>query len=137
MTKRFELIDDLTSDVLFVAYGNTLSELFENAAVALFSIICDIKKVKPVKELKLELYADNSEELLYDWLSALLAESEIREMFFSEFDADTDGKHLKAVVKGMSANPKLGNVQVKAITMYRFGIEKLHNKYKATVSCDI
>ena len=35
---KYKFIDSLTSDVMFEAYGKTFKELFENAALALFSI---------------------------------------------------------------------------------------------------
>ena len=44
---KYRFIDKLKSDVMFEAYGKNLKGLFENAALALFSVICDIKKVKP------------------------------------------------------------------------------------------
>ena len=45
--QKYKFLDDITSDVMFEAYGKDLKELFENAAEALFSVICKIKKVKP------------------------------------------------------------------------------------------
>ena len=41
---------DHTADVLFEAYGKTLSELFTNAALALQEIQVDIKTVSPKKK---------------------------------------------------------------------------------------
>ena len=38
--KRFEYFD-VTADIGFIAYGNTLNEAFENAGLAIFNIISD------------------------------------------------------------------------------------------------
>ena len=43
---KYKFVEDLTSDVMYEAYGKDLKELFENAALALLSVICKIDKVK-------------------------------------------------------------------------------------------
>jgi len=43
--RKYKIIDDLKSDVMFEAFGKNLKELFENAAEALFSIICDVSSI--------------------------------------------------------------------------------------------
>ena len=43
---RYRIIDKITSDVMFEAYGKDKKELFTNAAEALFGVICEIKKVE-------------------------------------------------------------------------------------------
>ena len=48
--QKYKFIDDLTSDVLFEAYGKDLKELYANAAEAMFSIICQTEKVEAKKE---------------------------------------------------------------------------------------
>ncbi|MBW2988185.1 archease, partial [Candidatus Woesearchaeota archaeon] len=110
---------------------------FENSAKALFSIICEIEQLEPTKSFWLEIEAESHEELLYEWLSRLLAESEIRGLFFSRFVVSIEGNKLKARVYGSKADPKIGKVQVKAITKYKFGLVKQNSLYVATVSCDI
>ena len=67
-SRKYRFIDDLTSDVMFEAYGKTLKALFENAAEALLSVICQIKKVKPEVEREIEMEAEAVEELMFDWL---------------------------------------------------------------------
>jgi len=136
--KAFEFYDDLTSDALFKAYGKTYDELFENAGRALFSLICDTSKVPDRYSVAIKLEGDNIEGLLYDWLSQLLAESEINALFFSNFRVTiTEGNKLDAVAYGSRASPRLGKVQVKAITKYKFSLEKTDEGFSATVSCDI
>ena len=46
---KYKIIDKVTSDVMLEIYGKSPKELFENAAEALFSIICEVKRVKPLK----------------------------------------------------------------------------------------
>ncbi len=133
--KEYEFVDDLTSDVLFVAYGKDVNELFVNSAKAMFDIICEI--VPATEEVSFEIEAKDLENLLYLYLSRLLAEYEINELFFSEFQVEISGNKLNAKALGSEADPKQGKTQVKAVTMYKFGIKKTDEGYEATVSCDI
>ena len=135
--KPFEFVDDLTSDVLFRAYGATLEELFENSATALFTIECDIASVKQEQQVELSFEEDTVEGLLYEWLSRLLAESEIRGLFFSGFSVKIDGTRLRARAYGSPADPALGKVHVKAVTKYKFGVTESGNGFQATVSVDV
>ena len=42
---------DVTADIGFKAYGNSLDEAFENAGLAIFNIISDTKDIDAVKEI--------------------------------------------------------------------------------------
>ena len=138
MTKQYEFIDDLTSDVMFKAYGVNEKELFENSALAMFSIICETKKIQPVDCFLIEIQAENQEDLLYKWLSTLISYIDIHNMFFKTFKIkQIAGYMLKAEICGEPIDIKKGLVQVKAITYYKFGIQKTADGFSATVSCDI
>jgi len=135
---KFKFIEDLTSDVMFEAYGKDLKELFENSAIALFSVICKIDKVKASKEVLVNVKGGNSEELLINWLQKLIALVDINEMFFSKFEIiEISDSKLKAKVYGEKINVSKGKTVVKAITYYKFKLEKVKDKYIARVSCDI
>ncbi len=82
---KYRFLEDLTSDVLFESYGSTLEELFENSAEALFSVICEIDKIEPKEKIEFEFEGKNLEDALYYFLSNLLAESEINEVFLCKF----------------------------------------------------
>ncbi len=62
---------DFTSDVMFEAMGRDQKEMFQNAAEAMFSVICDIEKVEPRVPVDVEVKSESIEDLFYDWLSML------------------------------------------------------------------
>jgi SHS2 domain-containing protein len=133
---------DITSDVMFRAYGNDESELFENSAKAMFSVISEIDSVRPEKVVEISVKGDGLEELMFEWLSHLLTESEIEEMFFSEFVVEEISKKdagftLKGRALGEDATVEKGGTLVKGVTYYGFKIEKKEDKYVATVTLDI
>ena len=135
---KFKIIDDLTSDVFFEAYGESLKELFENAAYCMSSIICNVKEVKPISKIEVDITADNESDLLFSWLQKIIALIDTEELFFSKFDIqDISGAHLHAFIYGETITQELGETVVKAVTNYKFNLEKKNRKYKATISVDI
>lgn len=133
---------ELTSDVMFRAYGKTEKKLFINAAKAMFSIICEVDSVKPEKKVKINVKGENLEDLLYEWLSSLLTQSEIEQMFFSEYYIEgiiekDNVLQLKGWAMGEDATPEKGGTLVKGVTYYVFKIEKEKGLLAATVTLDI
>ncbi len=134
----YRFVDDLTSDVMFEAYGKDLKEVFTNSAMAMFEVICDIDKVKPEKMVEIEITEDNTSDLLYKFLSELIALVDIEEMFFSKFEIEKiSDKKLSAKIYGEPIIPEKGNTVVKAVLYYGFKLEKNKQGYMARVACDI
>jgi len=121
--EKYKFINDLTSDVLFEAYGKSLKELFENSALALFSIICEISKVGNEKTIDIEVNGDSLEDLMVNWLQELIVE--------------INENKLKAKVYGEPISPEKAGVVVKGVTYYKLKIEKIKDNLKATISLDI
>lgn len=136
------LLHSVTSDVAFEAFGKTPGELFEHCAEATFSVMCDIKKVKPEEERAIRLEAETLEDLLFNFLNELIFLKDRDEMLFSKFNIavhSNDTYHCSGKVFGEKIDParhKLG-VDVKAVTKHNFSIEKQGDIYKATVVLDI
>lgn len=133
---------EITSDVMFRAHGASEAELFANAAKAMFSVICEIGAVRPSKKVSVLVEGEDLEDLLYGWLSALLTESEVSEMFFSEFHIDGISRSdsilsLSGWAKGEEATVEKGGTLVKGVTYYEFGIERKGDGLTATVTLDI
>ena len=94
---KYKFIDNITSDVMFEVYGKDLKELFENSGLALFSIICDLKKIKPEIKKEIILESDNVEDLLIKWLQTLIAVVDTDELFLSKFKIiQCEGNYLRA-----------------------------------------
>jgi SHS2 domain-containing protein len=128
--KKYSFIEH-TADIAIRAYGRNLNECFENAAVAMFDIISDTKKVKCVGEYKIELKAENLEQLLVDWLSKLLCLYDINNFLFSKFKViiDKEKNLLSASAKGEEFNLKKHpkGKEIKAVTYHMLEVkEKEH-----------
>jgi SHS2 domain-containing protein len=136
--EKYRFIDDLTSDVMFEAYGKSMKEVFENAALALFSVICHIDKVGRSVSKDIVVEAEDTKNLMIDWLQELIARVDVEELFFSSFEIQkVTPTILKAKVYGEEAKPELGGTVVKAVTYYKFRFEKTPGGYMTRVSLDI
>jgi SHS2 domain-containing protein len=135
---KYRFIDDLTSDVMFEAYGSDLREVFENSAEALMSVICQIEKVGHSEKREVEVFGHNEKDLMLNWLQELIALVDTEGMFFSRFEiSEISPTRLKAVVYGEEADPSRGETVVKAVTYYNFSFEKTEKGYTARMSLDI
>jgi len=136
--EKYRFIDDLTSDVMFEAYGKDLKEVFANAAEAMFTVISQIKKVKPEKSVEIEARAENASKLMIAWLQELIAAVDIQGMFFSKFEIlEISEKRIKARCWGEKASQEKGETVVKAVTYYKFLFEKGEEGYRTRVALDI
>lgn len=142
--RRFTLLEDIAiADVAFEAYGRNLSELFENAAYAIFDIMVDLKSVKSKLNKNIKIKADTVENLLYDFLSEIIYIKDADYMVFNKIlvkiKEEKNEYQLEAVIYGDKIdyeNQKL-KLDVKAVTLHMFTIEKLKTGYKALVIVDV
>jgi len=130
MQKRYDFLEH-TADAYVAAYGRTLEEAFENAALATFEVMTDVNKVKPHVEDIVEVEARDQSALLYNWLEELLVRFEITNNLFSRFkisviEKTSHGLRLKAKIWGDSFDPNkhTQRVGVKAVTYHRMEIVK-------------
>ena len=136
--EKYRIIDDLTSDVMFEAYGRNLAEVFQNAAEAMFSVICRMEVVATKRAIEVEVSAENAGDLMINWLQELIALVDTEGMFFSKFDVIEIGEQrLRARVYGETVSPAKGETVVKAVTYYKFAFEKTQEGFMTRVSLDI
>ena len=81
---------DVTADIGFYAYGESLEEAYENAGLAMFNVITDIDKVKKVESRELEIVSEDLVSLLYDYLEELLFLQDTEFLFFCDFKIDIE-----------------------------------------------
>lgn len=144
--QRFKFLHDIAlADVAFEAYGDTLEELFENAALALLETMIEPSSLTVYdKNLHVKIKGSSTEELLYDFLSELVFLKDTRGFLASQVNVKIDKQgntwRLTATLDGESLNPKKHEqrVDVKAVTKHLFKIERTSDgRHKATVVLDI
>ncbi|MCX8176422.1 MAG: archease [Candidatus Bathyarchaeota archaeon] len=142
-TPKFKIIEHV-SDVYVAAYGKTMEEAFENAALAMFQSMTDTDLVEP--KIKVEVCVEEEDEkaLLYSWLESLLIKFGAEGMLFSKFKIYeikrfTGGFKLKGEAWGEQFNPEKhpSKVEVKAVTYHSMEIEKENDLIVVKVLFDI
>lgn len=126
---RFEVFEH-TADAGIKAYGHSLKALFENAAFGMFSLIADLNNVKSTGEFKVELKANDKEQLLVDWLGELIYIHEVYNVLLKDFEIELikgDGDiALSGVVRGEAIDEDRHTLKtvVKAVTYHMLEINE-------------
>lgn len=133
---QYEILEH-TADLKIRAYGKNLPELFSNMLKGMFEVcepVIDDKLSIITHEIKIQ--SQNLESLLVDFLSEALYLSDTNnEVYFEvEFKKMTEqeliGKLKGNKIKGLKE-------EIKAVTWHDLKIEKINNKWQATVLFDI
>jgi SHS2 domain-containing protein len=129
-----------TADIAAMIYGRTVSELFENAAYAMFDMMADISAMEPEIAVKVELEAPDTESLLISWLNELLYRSYFKQVLFFDFHVITlEGNKLTAEAKGQKIfeDKERLRVEIKAATYHDLEIKETGSGYEITVVFDV
>ena len=128
--EAFEFLEH-TADIYAVAYGRTLEEAFENAALAMFESMTETRSVEPKISDIINVEADDKYSLLYSWLESLLIKFEVEEKIYSKFIVQKirqspRGYVLKAKVSGEVYNSAKhpSKIGIKAVTYHQMEIIK-------------
>lgn len=140
----YKFLEDIAiADVAFEATGKTLEELFDSSALALENTqVKDLKSVKHKVEKKIGVEADNVDMLLFNFLQELIFLKDVELLLFSKFDIKiTESKKykLKSKAYGEKLNMKKHEllVDVKAVSLHNFKVEKTKSGWKADVILDV
>lgn len=76
--------------------GQTREQAFEQAALAMLSVITDPQTVVAHEIVEIRCEAPDNELLLVDWLNALVYEMATRHMLFGRFSVQITGQSLTA-----------------------------------------
>jgi len=139
MLDGFEIIDH-TADVAIAAWGADLRAAFANAALGMFSIMTDIRKVDETAVRDVEVTADEIKVLLVSWLNELLFICEVDKMLFKRFDI-SELTETKIVAKcyGGKIDPHQHKIktEIKAATYHMTQIEGKRDGVRVQVLFDI
>ncbi len=127
------------ADIGLIGEGSTLAKAFEEGAKAMFSVMSDLKSVKPAKKVAINCAAHDSEALFVEWLNALLAQKDIKNMMFSKFEVKIKDGKLTGAAYGEKMDVKKHKimVEVKAATYSQLKIWKEKGKFFARCVVDV
>jgi len=137
--KRFSILGH-GGDVCIEVRGNSLPELFENTAEALFRIITDTKRVRKKKSRRVRIEQEDHNHLLVAWLNELLYLFEKEGLLFSRFRVDRiDEGSLEATAEGETYDEGRHPIQnlVKAATFHQLQLKEVDGLWKARIILDL
>lgn len=122
------------------AYGETLPELFENAATGMMSFLAETSSIGRALREKIVVKGSDNESLLVNWLNEILFLLTTQKMIFSQFKVVTlaEGR-LEGMLLGEILDPSRHAVQreIKSATYHNLKIEKDAKGHRATVIFDV
>ncbi|KKO19211.1 MAG: hypothetical protein DCC43_05100 [Candidatus Brocadia sp.] len=137
--KNYILIDH-TADIGIDVFGNSLQELFTNAAFALFDIITDLSNVEGKITCTVSISGIDKEQLLVNWLHELLYLHDVKNLLFRDFCiVDMTDHQLNATVRGdvIRDDKHVIKTEIKAVTYHCLSIVQEGDRWKARVIFDL
>ncbi len=136
--KKYEQID-ISGDVGLHISGNTLKELFENAALGMSDLITDISGLKETEKREITLDSDSRENLLVLWLNELIFMFDTYGYIGRSFSVNLKNNNLSAVISGGVFDPRVNESRllIKAATYHDLSVKKAGAGWEATVIFDI
>jgi SHS2 domain-containing protein len=143
MKKGFKFLEH-TADVYVEAWGTSLEEAFENAALATFTVMTELETVDPQVEDAFEVEAPDEYALLYNWLEELIVKFELSGKLYSRFKISSiekisKGLKLKAKAWGESYDPQKhpSKVGIKSATYHQMEITKKPESFTVRFILDV
>ncbi len=129
---------EVKADIGFEVWSEDLNELFEEAALAMYEIMVDVKRVKPKEERVIQIKSEGIDMLLHDWLSELLYITDVESMVFSRFEVSINDSELEGRAFGEPIKPEHNpKTEIKAVTYHKLNVSKENDFWRATVILDI
>jgi SHS2 domain-containing protein len=135
---------DHQADAAFRAEDSTLSGVFSLAAQAVFSLMLDLPRVQPRRRHPVDLLSATLDTLLVEWLSDLLAQTELTGLVFSRFRPLVSGDwaagyRCRGDAWGEPIDPArhAATTQIKGVTHLGLRVEAVPGGWSAQVVVDV
>jgi SHS2 domain-containing protein len=141
----YEFVDELTvADIAFRARGRDLQETFVSAADAVMNtMVEDLDAIQPRETRTLRLEHEALDMLLFNFLQELIYYKDAEQLLLRIERLDLTDNHqpysLHAIAVGEPIDLQRHRlrVDVKAVTLHHFSLEKTAQGWEATVILDI
>ena len=129
-----------TADLAWRIRGDSLPELFENAAGALVATMTDRRYIRRLEKREIEVESPDREALLVDWLNHLLYLFDVDGFLGREFHIiSLTDRRLEAIAWGEEFDPERHpeKTAIKAATYHHLEIGPRGDGWQATVILDL
>jgi len=127
------------ADIGIRGFGATLEEAFQNAALAMFSVMVNVRAIEQKETRTITVTAPDQELLLVEWLNTLLALADIERMVFARFEVRLDGNSLCGSAWGEKLDRRRHEpkVEVKGATYHMLSVKERDGRYVAQCVVDV
>ena len=132
------------ADIAFEARGQTLEELFQCAADAVTNVMIeDLNTIEPKESRFFKEKNNQLDLLLFDFLQEIIFYKDSEQIMLRAFELKikkSNGEFcISTTFKGEPLNPEKHEqrVDVKAVTLHQFTVEKTPDSWRANVILDI
>ena len=128
-----------TADVGFEVEAPAWGPLLERAALVVAAEIVALGRVEAREDARLEIEAGDREELLHDWLQAVLVRVQTGFVPCEVTVEAASDTRVVATLRGEALDPRRHHVQgeVKGVTWHRLAVEKIPDGLRARVILDV
>lgn len=123
------------SDIKIRAYGDSLAEVFINAALGMMAYLYGENQSAITTNKQIEISGDNYESLLINWLAQILALSAINHSPCVSFTIKKFDE-FKIIAEVALGKGKADN-EIKAVTYHELSLKQTKSGWEATVVYDI
>ncbi|MDA2934566.1 archease [Acidobacteria bacterium AH-259-D05] len=141
----YQYLEDIaTADIAFKAWGKTLEEMFIAAAEATMNVMIEsLESIEPLEERELDVENDALDMLLFDFLQELIFYKDSERLLLRVREVGIEKESRRYRIKALACGEELDparheqRVDVKAVTLHQFQLEKTDRGWLATVILDI
>jgi len=141
----YEFLEEVaTADIAFKAWGKDLEETFTSAADATMNVMVEeLDSIKPQESRHIRLKNDHLDLLLHDFLQELVYYKDSEKLMLRVkevlIEKECRPATLEATARGETLDPERHHprVDVKAVTLHQFRLEKTDRGWEASVILDI
>ena len=141
----YEFLDDIaTADIAFRAWGADLEEVFKAAGDAVINTMIDnLEAIAPHETRTVTLDNDALDLLLFNFLQEFVYYKDSELLLLRpksiQIDEQENNYHLTAITQGevLDRDRHYQRVDVKAVTLHRFTLERTEDGWAALVILDI
>ena len=137
------LEDEAIADIAFKAWGDSLNEVFIEAATAVYSLLTNIEDLSDDKSIQINIKAETREKLLYKFLDEIIYLKDAELFFPKKVEVSIVEIEGNFTVNGSFygcefdyERHQMGN-DIKAITYHDFYLKQKEDKWECYVLVDI
>lgn len=129
---------DHDADIGIIGHGATIDDAFVAAAEAMFGVMVDLDRVRPVEAVPVSFEERDLELALVRWLNALIGEASARRLAFGRFTLEHRNGEWRGEARGEPWRPELDRgVEVKGATLTMLSVSQDETGWDARCVVDV